>query len=605
MIKLSDYLLHNLSECGVSHIFMLPGGGAMHLNDSLGKSGIPYTCNLHEQASAIAAEAWAKQTGRMGAVMVTSGPGGTNTVTGVAAAWLDSTPCFFMSGQVKKPDLKGESGLRQLGVQEIDIVSIVAPITKYAVTVTEASTIRYHLEKAIFLANNGRPGPVWLDIPMDVQAAMIEPESLSSFKPEEEGANGVLLRGAELKAKVSQFIALLNEAQRPVLLAGNGVRLANALPELERVIRRLDIPVLTTWLSGDFLPQSHPLFVGRPGGMAPRGANFALQNSDLLLSVGSRLDMVITGYAHDRFAREAKKIVVDVDAAEIDKLQQMNIDVPICADAREFLQALLECKAEIKVSNRVDWKNRCASWKERYPIVQKEYRELGQGVSTYYLAEVLSQEIPESAAVVSGTSGTGIEIFLHTYTPRPGQRVIFSPGLGAMGFGLPAAIGACIGKDNALTICVNGDGGFQMNIQELQTVARLQLPIKFFVLNNDGYASIRNSQVAYFGDDHLVAADKTSGMTLPNITKLATAYGLPTARISSQKNLAEKVRVILEAPGPCVCEVSTPRNEPRAPRLSSFQREDGSMVSKPLEDLWPFLERDEFLSNMIVAPVEE
>lgn len=604
MIKLSDYLLQKLSDFGVRHVFMLPGGGAMHLNDSLGKSGIPYTCNLHEQACAIAAEAYAKATGEMGAVMVTSGPGGTNTVTGVAGAWLDSTPCFFVSGQVKKSDLKGDSGLRQLGVQEVDIVSIVAPITKYAVTVSDASTIRYHLEKALYLANNGRPGPVWLDIPMDVQAAMLDVESLPAFDPaaESESASGVLqARQEELQAAVSRFIALLNEAERPVILAGNGVRLAGALPLLREVIERLDIPVLTTWLAGDFLPEAHPLFVGRPGGMAPRGANFALQNCDLLLNIGSRLDMVMTGYAHDRFAREAKKIVVDIDPAEIAKLH-MPLEVAICADARDFLELVL--KSEIENRNRADWKKRCGEWKEKYPIIQSEYRDLKEGVSTYYLAEILSQEIPASAAVVSGSSGTGIEIFLHTFQPRPGQRVIFSPGLGAMGFGLPAAIGACIGKNKALTVCVNGEGGFQMNIQELQTVARLQLPIKFFILDNEGYASIRNSQLAYFGDN-LVAADATSGLTLPNMTKIAAAYGLATARITSQKNLAEEVRAILAAPGPCLCEISTPRDEPRAPRISTFQREDGTMVSKPLEDLWPFLERDEFLSNMIVAPIEE
>ena len=345
MIKLSDYVIRCIAKQGVKHVFMLPGGGAMHLNDSLGSSpDIEFICNLHEQASAIAAEAYAKVTNNLGVCLVTTGPGGTNAVTGVAGAWLDSTPCLFISGQVKRADLKGDSGVRQLGVQEVDIVSIVQSITKYAVTITDPHSIRYHLEKAIYLAKSGRPGPVWIDIPLDVQAAMIEPETQEGFNPQETESYADI---NQLTEQVNQLIELLNESERPVIVVGNGVRLANAQAEFLELINYLGIPVLTTWLGLDLIGDDHPLCFGKPGPMAPRGANFTLQNADLLLSIGARLDMAMTGYAHDKLARAAKKIIVDIDLAEINKMKT-TIHLPICADAKDFLQDVLKQREKIK-----------------------------------------------------------------------------------------------------------------------------------------------------------------------------------------------------------------------------------------------------------------
>ncbi|MEH2414962.1 thiamine pyrophosphate-binding protein [Nostoc sp.] len=600
MIKLSDYVIQCIVKQGVKHVFMLPGGGAMHLNDSLGNTpDIEFVCNLHEQASAIAAEAYAKVTNNLGVALVTTGPGGTNAVTGVAGAWLDSTPCLFISGQVKRADLKGDSGVRQLGVQEVDIVSIVKSITKYAVIVTEPNTIRYHLEKAIYLAKSGRPGPVWIDIPLDVQAAMIEPETQEGFNPQEIESHFDI---TQLTEQAHQLIKLLNESERPVIVVGNGVRLANAQAEFLELINDLGIPVLTTWLGLDLIADDHPLCFGKPGSMAPRGANFTLQNSDLLLSIGARLDMAMTGYAHDKLARAAKKIIVDIDPAEIKKMKT-TIHLPICADAKDFLQEVLKQREKIQHKDLSNWLGHCQKWKYKYPVVLPEYWNQTEGVSAYIFSQVLAEELTAQDVIVSGSSGNAIETFLLVFAVKTGQRIFHTRGLGSMGFGLPASIGACLASGCKRTICIDGDGGFQMNIQELETAKRLNLPIKFFVFNNQGFASIRNSQQKYFS--RLVGADPTSGLTLPSLLNVASAYGLATKQISISVNLREQIREVINSNDLIICEVIVPKNEVRAPSLSSFKKEDGTMVSKPLEDMWPFLERKEFISNMIVPPLLE
>ena len=578
---------------------MLSGGGAMHLNDSLGRSSeLHYVCNLHEQAVSIAAEAHSRATNRLSAALVTSGPGGTNAVTGVAAAWLDSTPVIFVSGQVKLADLKRDSGVRILGVQEIDIVTIVSSITKYSATIDDPQSIRYHLEKAIYLALAGRRGPVWIDIPLDVQAAQIEPESLAGFTPPPQACEAP---EASLRHHVSQLMMLLSKAKRPVLLAGNGIRSAGAAQRFLEVVGKLDIPVLTTWLGLDLIPDMHPLCFGRPGSLAPRGANFTLQNSDLLLVVGSRLDMAMTAYAHERLARGAVKVMVDIDEAEIRKMKT-HIHLPIVADAGNFLEELNKQCAGFDSVGWQSWIQRCREWKARYPLVLAEHREMQDRISMYHFAEILSDELAIGDMIVPGSSGFAIEIFLLCLKIKPEQRCFHNRGTGSMGFALPAAIGAAVASGKR-TICVDGDGGFQMNIQELATMERLGLPIKCFVVNNDGYASIRASQNAYF--KRLVGADQTSGVTLPNLGAVTHAYGLPFVQIADKANLRRKISDVLEMRGPVVCEVVVAPNEERIPRASSYLRADGSMGSKPLEDLFPFLSREEFLANMIVEPITE
>jgi acetolactate synthase-1/2/3 large subunit len=600
-MKLSDYVVNFIAKLGVKHVFMLTGGGAMHLNDSVGQCvDIEFVCNLHEQAAAMAAETYGKIAG-LGAAVVTTGPGSTNAVTGVAGAFLDSTPCVFVSGQVKRADLKGDSGLRQLGVQEVDIVSIVAPITKYAVTVVDPQRIRYHLERAAFEATTGRPGPVWIDIPLDVQGAEIDESTLESFEIDEDSdaASGT---GDALRADIQRLLRTLRESRRPVLLIGNGVRLAGAQRELEQAIELLGVPILKTWLSHDLVHDGHPLSMGRPGPLAPRGANFALQNADWVLSVGARLDLVMTGYSPERFARGAHKIMVDIDVAELERMRP-HVATTLQCDAKVFLRELVQQLDECSVPNFSEWTERCREWQLKYPIVLDEYRALPDRVSTYVFAESLSNATADGEIIVSASSGLGIELFLLTYHAKPRQRVLVTTGLGSMGYGLPAAIGACLASGRRRTVLVDADGGIQLNIQELETIRRLALPIKIFVLNNDGYASIRTSQSRYFG--RLCGADANSGVTLPNIRRVAEAYGLSTTQIASHATLESGIQFVLEYDGPIVCEVLSAIDEPRAPSLSSARRADGSMVSKPLEDLWPFLDRSEFLENMIVPPVDE
>jgi acetolactate synthase-1/2/3 large subunit len=606
-MKLSDYVVRFVAEQGVKHVFLVTGGGAMHLNHSLAcESRIEPVCNSHEQASAICAEGYAKATNHLGVCMVTTGPGGTNAVTGVAGAWLDSTPMLVISGQVKRPDRMFDKegrplGMRQLGVQELDIVSIVQSITKYAVTVLDPSDIRYHLEKAIHIALEGRPGPVWIDIPLDVQASPIDaPESLRAFDPTESTEPSADI---SLENEVRSLVARLNESKRPLLFAGNGIRLAHAEQEFEELRTLLGIPTVATWCAADLVPSNDPLYVGRPGSVAARGANFALQNSDFLLAIGVRLDFAITGYAPQNLARGAHKAVVDIDRAELNKLHP-HVQQPIQADAKRFLAEVLRQKNSIRQSDHSAWDERCANWKTRYPVVTEEHRKPQGPVSVFNLAEVIGTQVRPEDRLVVGNSGSAIEIYLLAFPTLHSQRLFHTAGLGAMGYAIPMAIAVATANPGREVVAVDGDGGFMFNIQELETIRRLQLPIKFFVLNNDGYASIRTSQKAYFGESKL-GADKNNGLTVPSLTHVGEAFGLSTAVIKNQENLRSDVQRILAMKGPVVCDVNVVPDEMRAPRLQSYQKPDGSFVSKPLEDLFPFLPREEFLANMIVEPLPE
>jgi acetolactate synthase-1/2/3 large subunit len=615
-MRLADYLMQFVAQQGVKHVFLLPGGGAMHLNDALARcEGLTFVCNHHEQASAIAAENYSKATNNLGVALVTTGPGGTNAITGLVGAWLDSTPMLVISGQVKRADRMYHAdgtplGVRQRGSQEVDIVSLVKPVTKYAVTIGDPQSIRYHLEKSVYLARTGRPGPVWVDIPIDVQAAPVEPDAMQGFDPSEFSQPA----SNDLAAQIRDLMGRLKRAHRPFIFAGNGVRVSGAAEAFEKLVRRLNVPVGLTWMAMDLLDDDDPLLVGRPGTVASRAANFALQNADFVLVIGARLDPPLMGWDPQQFAREAYKTVVDIDPAELRKLEGA-IDNPICADARIFIDALLQesgrgtetDQRQCKTSESANWIEQCQEWKARYPLVLPEHRAPGL-VSLYHLAEIIGQEVGPDDRVVSGSSGSAIEVFLLAYRARKGRRVFHTAGLGAMGYGLPASIGVCLGSGGRKTICVDGDGGLQLNIQELATIAHLQLPIKLFVLNNQGYASIRASQTNYFGGPN-IGCDSNTGLTIPDYRKVARAYGLKTAVIEGQggdsSDLREAVREILSSDGPLLCDVHVIPDEIRAPRVTSIQRADGSFVSKPLEDLWPFLDRGEFAENMIVEPVCE
>lgn len=598
MIKLSDYVIKRLEETGAKHMFMLPGGGAMHLNDSLGNSKkIRFVCCLHEQACAIAAEAYARVNNEIGLLMVTTGPGGTNALTGVAGAYLESTPMFVVSGQVKRADMINGQGLRQQGMQELDIISVVKSITKYAALVDDPQMIRYHIERALYEATHGRKGPVWLDIPLDVQATMIDEDNLIGYTPVPQ------MKNTHLEKQVLAVIEELNRAERPVLLAGNGIRLSGAAKEFDELVNVLGIPVLTTWNGIDLIEETHPLYFGRPGGLGHRYANFIQQNSDLFLSIGARLNLLQTGYNFDGFARAATKIMVDIDNAELHKTN-VRPDYPICADAGDFIRLLLAHQDKIKKKDYTAWFAYANRLKEKYPIVKPEYWEQKELVNSYCLLETISKYMGPDEVYVSGSSGSCIDISMQTFRVKKGQRVFCTKGLASMGYGLPSSIGACLASGGKRTVGVNGDGGFVMNIQELETIRRLGLPIKLFVLSNRGYGAIRATQTNLFAG-HLVACNEASDLSLPHIAAIANAYGLKTVTIQNNAELDEKVREVLDFDGPVICEVMTPIELTASPKQVSYKRSDGQMESKPLEFLNPPIPEEEMRENMLIPMFEE
>lgn len=597
MIKLSDYIIKKLEETGVKHMFMLPGGGAMHLNDSLGKSEkIEYICCLHEQACSIAAEAYARVNNTLGLLMVTTGPGGTNALTGIAGAFIESTPVFCVSGQVKRADMINNQGVRQQGMQEVDIISIVKPITKYAALVDDPQTIRYHIERALYEATNGRKGPVWLDIPLDVQATVIDEDSLEGFIPELKEDNSYL------EEKVLRVIELINNSERPVLLAGNGIRMSGGTDVFEKLINTLKIPVLTTWNGIDLISEDNPLYFGRPGGLGHRYANFIQQNSDLFLSVGARLNLLQTGYNFDGFAREAKKVIVDIDNAELHKVN-VRADFPICADAKDFMELLLKNADKIKANPRAEWFDYANRIKSKYPIMLPEYKSQEKLVNTYCLVETIADKMNADDIYVSGSSGSCIDISMQAFKVKKGQRVFCTKGLAAMGYGLPSTIGACLAGGKRKTVSVIGDGGFMMNIQELETLRRLRLPVKLFVLCNHGYGAIQATQTNIF-NKHFVGCNAQSGVTIPPIAKVADAFGIKSLVIDNNSELDEKVQFAFDYNGPVVIEVHTPIELTAKPKQVSYKRKDGQMESLPLEFMNPMLSDEEMQENMIISPYE-
>ncbi|MDD4591654.1 MAG: thiamine pyrophosphate-binding protein [Parabacteroides sp.] len=591
-MKLSDYVFKFLVQKGVKHVFMLPGGGAMHLDDSLGRcTSIEYICFLHEQALAIATESYGQYTNFPGVGLVTSGPGGTNAITGVAAAFIDSTPCLFISGQAKRSDLKGISGVRQMGSQEVDIVNMVSEITKYAVTVLEPNEIKFHLEKAWYCATNGRMGPVWLDIPLDVQAATIDDTQLPGFVAEPKTENI-----AELQKTISTIIALLNNANRPLILAGNGVKLAGVQDMLVNFAEDHQIPILLTWKAIDFMDYDHELNFGSPGIMGSRTANFMIQNCDFLLVIGSRLEASVTAFNTANFGKNAKKVMVDIDETEIRKIT--HIDIPVVADAGDFLCLLSTRYSEILVNDREKWLAYCRNLKKSYPIVLDEYLHDTDNINLYVFTDMLFQKLAEDDIITPESSGTAGEVTYQAIRVKKGQKIKNAAGLGAMGFGLPYSIGACIANNRRRTILINGDGAFQLNIQELETVKRLKLPIKMFIFDNNGYGSIMAMQRNLF-NGHYVGAEPGSGLTLPDIRAVSHAYGIRSEYAGNHQELPEAIARTLSGNDPALCLLKVTPAHVTIPKVQAMKTTDGSMISKPLEDMYPYLSQEELEQNMI------
>jgi len=599
-MKLSDYVFNALADRGVRHVFLITGGGAMHLNDSLGReTRIQYICNHHEQACAMAAEGYSRVTGKIGVISVTTGPGGINALNGVFGAWTDSIPMLVISGQVKRETCLatyGLPGLRQLGDQEADIISMAQGVTKYAVFVDDPQTIRYHLEKALHLATLGRPGPVWLDIPMDVQSAPIEPESLPGYDPAEDPAPWDL---EALPGQVAEVLARLKSAQRPVILVGTGIHLAGANAVFDEVIRRLGIPVTTGWTAPDLIASDDPLFCGRPGTIGDRAGNFTAQNADAMLIVGCRLNIRQVSYNWQSFAPRAYKMQVDADPAELAK-PTVKPDMPILCDARLFLE---EMRRQLDHSGHdrarhAAWLRWCKERVARYPVVLPRQQSRDGAINPYQFMDALIRRLDSRDVVICGNATPSVVGF-QVAQVKAGQRYFANSGCASMGYDLPAAIGAAVAREGGRVICFAGDGSLQMNIQELQTVAQHQWPIKVVVLNNGGYLSIHMTQSGFFG--RFVGEGPASGVTFPDFTAVASAYGLKAFRID-RADLSAGITELLETPGPVVCEVMLDPTQEFEPRSKAKELPDGRIISPPLEDMYPFLEREELESNMIATP---
>jgi len=560
----------------------------MHLVDSLSVSGLNAVSLLHEQAVAVACEAFANTTGTPGVALVTTGPGGTNAITGVLAAYLDSSPCFIISGQVKTADLKSRYGVRALGSQEADIVSIVDSITKYAVMVTDVNTIRYHLEYAWHMMTSGRKGPVWIDIPLDIQASQIKPDALKGFTPDD----------IPITVDVSPIINALNKSKRPLLIAGNG--LASCKSAFHELMEILQIPVAPSWKIIDYIPNAHPLYTGRVGGMGDRHGNLAMQNADLLLCMGSRLDFSMTGYDLAEWSPRSEKIIMDIDPTEIAKLKSASRVTPIIADANAVINALLARRNELCKHDYSAWKAKIREWQEKYSVnTRDKYTTPDGGITTYAFVDTLCRYLPEGAFVAPCSSGTTAEIFFQAFTVKSGQTIRSNHGLGAMGFEIPNAIGMCIANGGKPVACIAGDGGMQLNIQELAVIKGRELPIKLFVINNYGYASIRNMQNNHFAGRH-TGCDKNSGLHLPSMRGLAEAYGIQYFYARTLEQLDDAVKTALSVSGAVLCEIIVKGDCLVTPRTATRIMPDGSMRSSPLENQFPFLPDNEAVTNMLI-----
>lgn len=601
-VRLSDYIADFLVEKGITQIFSVVGGGAMYLNDSLGHhSQIRCVYNHHEQASAIAAEGYAKNHGKMAVVCVTSGPGAVNALNGVVGAYQDSIPMLILSGQVKTSLTIRSTGLRLRtnGGQEVDIVPVVQQnLVKYAEMVTDPYRIRYCLEKACQVAISGRPGPCWLDIPLDVQGSYIDTEELKGY---EETAEKPKIK----MDLIDQIIEKIYRAKRPVIYAGNGIRLSHGVKVFHELVRKLQIPVVTCWDSIDLMATEDRYYCGRGGIMGDRPGNFAVQNSDLLIGIGARLSVYQVGWNPDSWARAAYIVVNDIDPEELKK-PMIRADIPICADASDFMKALLDKTKKVMFKEKEAWVEQCNQWKKKYPVVQKlQYEEKG-AANVYAFIDTLSRMLPENALTVVA-NGSASVVGSQTFYIKENDRFIMNCALSSMGYALPAAIGAYMdnGQENQSVVCIEGDGSIMMNLQELQTVATHQMPIKIFIINNEGYHQIRLTQANIFHHGFVGMGPESGDLGFPDFEKIAAAFGIAYARISSNDELKTGIGHVLSYQGPIVCEVIVSTTQKFEPKSATKKLPDGTLASPPLEDMAPFLSREELKTNMCIPALPE
>lgn len=595
-MRVADWIMKRLADEGLRHMFLLPGGGAMYLNDALACEPriTPVPCH-HEQACGIAAEAYGR-TGHpdnpgFGVALVTTGPGATNVITPVAGAWIDSIPMLVLSGQVKRADRLAGRPLRQGGVQEVDVIPMVRGITKYATTLDDPQQVRIQLETALQKMRSGRPGPVWIEVPLDVQGAQIDPDLLP---------NGLVQPDTVPQPDSKQTRRVLNllaAAKRPLILAGHGVRLSCAAQTFRKLVETWQVPVVSTWNALDLIHHEHPLYVGSPGVVALRAPNFAVQNCDLLIAIGCRLDNIITAYNPSNFARAARKVVVDVDQAELDK-PGMEIEEKVHGDAAVVINAWLDAGCSSAV-DRSAWLARCQDWKTRYPVNDGKPFDSPASISHYQFVNALSDAIPDNTLIATGSSGLAVEAFYSTFRSKPGQRVFLTSGLGSMGYGLAAAIGACLGNSKQHTVAVESDGSLMLNLQELATLRGLNLPITLIVMDNQGYASIRNTQRNYF-ESRYIATGPNSGLHMPDLGAISEAMGIHCLRIDSADLLDAGLRQAMQSNCPTVCIVRLEADESLWPKAAAIPQMDGSMLSMPLEDMTPLLPLEVMKDQMLI-----
>ena len=585
-ITVSDYVVKFLEKIKIKNVFTVSGGGSINLCDSLHKSKkIKYICCHHEQAASFSAEGYARVKNTIGCALVTTGPGGTNTITGVACAWIDSIPVLFISGQVFLNQTIQTSNKRQIGVQEIDIINLVKPVTKYSEMIKDPYSIRFHLEKAYHLSTNGRPGPVWLDIPADIQSFKIDEKKLAGYKIPKIKKNKNLLDN-----QIKKIAKLLSASKKPLIHIGHGVKLSKSADIFKNFITKNQIPFMQTWNSDDVIEFNHKLNMGKPGAFGSRYSNFILQEADFYLSVGTRLPYMVTGYNSKDYARKAKvKIMVDIDKFELKK-SDMKLNYKICCDAKYFLEKLNFYFTSTK--NYSNWIAFCSDLKIKYPIVQKKFYNLKKFVNSYVFIETLSHNLNKKDIIVTDM-GYSFTTTHQAFKNKEKQILLTNSGHAPMGWGLPAAIGASAnGRNFTKVICLSGEGGFQMNIQELATLMHNKIPIKIFIFNNGGYLTIKQTQQLGF-KGRLMGSTKSSGLSFPDYSKIAKSHKIKYFKIKNQAMMNSKIKKMINSKIPLICEVLMDPNEEQIPKAINRKNKDGTSIPTVFEDMYPFLNRDE------------
>ncbi len=593
--KVSDYIAQFLVDQGIRDLFLISGGGMMHLLDSVKRQeGLNLVFNLNEQASGICADSYAQFTNHLGACMVTTGPGATNAVTGCAGAWVDGSPAMFISGQCKTEQMGQLKGLRIYGAQEIAIIPMVKPITKYAEIILKKEDVRYHLEKAVYLATHGRKGPVWIDVPLDVQGAQVETDQLRPFCPSEEGYDK---KDEIAPEQIKEVYRLLNEARRPAVLIGHGVVSADRKQEIRRFVEECRIPVLATWRAKGVFGDEEELYMGSPGAPTVRFSNYVLQNCDFLLILGTRLNPAITIYDEPHFAEKARKVIVDIEQGEMDKLA-IDFTLKIRADVADFIDALEEYRGEYRAADRTAWLAYCEKMKKKYPLNKEKQPMDNEGKTDGFLfAEKLSEVSCRDDVFVGSSSGRTCGISHMAYRLKQGQRFVTSMGLGSMGWCVPSAIACCIASGKHRTLVLEGDGSLQHNIQELQLIDTYRLPVKIFVFSNEGYASIYTMQKINF-HSNFAGCQEASGLRFPSMEAVARTYHLQYYRIENNMQIEEVLGRCMADDAPCLCEVLMSINFDEIPKSVTIANADGTFTSSKLENLYPFVEEEEQRENM-------